>query len=81
MLAEELDPATGRMLGNFPQAFSHSLINFALNLTRRTPRRRDAPQREALVYVVASAVRFVRRLFSRQRTIAYSCNNSDRPNR
>jgi GH15 family glucan-1,4-alpha-glucosidase len=38
LLAEEFDPATGRMLGNFPQAFSHiGLINSALNLTRRTP--------------------------------------------
>ena len=37
LLAEEYDPATGRMLGNFPQAFSHiGLINTALNLARRT---------------------------------------------
>jgi GH15 family glucan-1,4-alpha-glucosidase len=36
LLAEELDPATGRMLGNFPQAFSHiGLINCALNLWQR----------------------------------------------
>jgi len=35
LLAEEVDPLTGRMLGNFPQAFSHvGLINCALNLTR-----------------------------------------------
>jgi GH15 family glucan-1,4-alpha-glucosidase len=38
LLAEEFDPATGRMLGNFPQAYSHiGLINSALNLTRQTP--------------------------------------------
>ena len=35
LLAEELDPRTGRMLGNFPQAYSHvGLINSALNLAR-----------------------------------------------
>jgi GH15 family glucan-1,4-alpha-glucosidase len=35
LLAEEYDPHAGRMLGNFPQAFSHvGLINTALNLTR-----------------------------------------------
>jgi GH15 family glucan-1,4-alpha-glucosidase len=35
LLAEELDPLTGRMLGNFPQAYSHvGLINCALNLSR-----------------------------------------------
>ncbi|MGA9341755.1 MAG: glycoside hydrolase family 15 protein [Rhodanobacteraceae bacterium] len=37
LLAEEYDPAAGRMLGNFPQALSHiALINTALNLTRAT---------------------------------------------
>jgi GH15 family glucan-1,4-alpha-glucosidase len=36
LLAEELDPLTGRMLGNFPQAYSHvGLINCALNLSRQ----------------------------------------------
>jgi GH15 family glucan-1,4-alpha-glucosidase len=35
LLAEEIDPLTGRMLGNFPQAYSHvGLINSALNLNR-----------------------------------------------
>ncbi|MBB4289849.1 GH15 family glucan-1,4-alpha-glucosidase [Rhizobium leguminosarum] len=35
LLAEEYDPAARRMLGNFPQAFSHiGLINSALNLAR-----------------------------------------------
>jgi GH15 family glucan-1,4-alpha-glucosidase len=35
LLAEEYDPAGRRLLGNFPQAFSHvSLINTALNLSR-----------------------------------------------
>lgn len=37
LLAEEFDPQTGRMLGNFPQAYSHvGLINCALNLSRPT---------------------------------------------
>ena len=34
LLSEEVDPATGEMLGNFPQAFSHvGLIHTALNLS------------------------------------------------
>ena len=37
LLAEEFEPLTGRMLGNFPQAYSHvGLINCALNLYRQT---------------------------------------------
>ena len=36
LLAEEYDPAAGRFLGNFPQAFSHvGLVNTAFNLTPR----------------------------------------------
>jgi GH15 family glucan-1,4-alpha-glucosidase len=35
LLAEEFDPLGGRMLGNFPQAYSHvGIINCALNLSR-----------------------------------------------
>jgi|GEM_PF-2288177 hypothetical protein len=35
LLAEEFDPLNRRMLGNFPQAYSHvGLINCALNLSR-----------------------------------------------
>jgi GH15 family glucan-1,4-alpha-glucosidase len=35
LLAEQYDPRAGRMLGNFPQAFSHiGIINTALNLHR-----------------------------------------------
>jgi GH15 family glucan-1,4-alpha-glucosidase len=34
LLAEEFDPSTGRMLGNFPQAYSHvGIINCALKLS------------------------------------------------
>jgi len=36
LLAEEYDPRQKRMLGNFPQAFSHiSLVNTAHNLSRK----------------------------------------------
>ena len=35
LLAEEYDPVRGRLVGNFPQAFSHiALVNSALMLTR-----------------------------------------------
>jgi GH15 family glucan-1,4-alpha-glucosidase len=37
LLAEEVDPLTGRMLGNFPQAYSHvGLIDCPLSLSRQT---------------------------------------------
>jgi GH15 family glucan-1,4-alpha-glucosidase len=36
LLAEEFDPLNDRMLGNFPQAYSHvGIINCALNLSRQ----------------------------------------------
>jgi GH15 family glucan-1,4-alpha-glucosidase len=36
LLSEEYDPESRRLLGNFPQAFSHvGLINTARNLSRR----------------------------------------------
>jgi GH15 family glucan-1,4-alpha-glucosidase len=38
LLAEEYDPLAGRMVGNFPQAFSHvSLINSAFRLSGADP--------------------------------------------
>lgn len=38
LLSEEHDPVTGRLIGNFPQAFSHvGLINTAFNLTPDVP--------------------------------------------
>jgi len=40
---EELDPLTGRMLGNFPQAYSHvGLIHCALSLNRQESRAKEA---------------------------------------
>jgi GH15 family glucan-1,4-alpha-glucosidase len=36
LLSEEYDPIAKRLLGNFPQAFSHvGLVNTACNLTRQ----------------------------------------------
>jgi GH15 family glucan-1,4-alpha-glucosidase len=46
LYAEEVDPASGRALGNFPQAFSHvGLISAALAIEAR--RSRDAAPRQA----------------------------------
>ncbi len=40
LYAEEIDPHSGRQLGNFPQAFSHlALINAVIHLTREDERR------------------------------------------
>jgi GH15 family glucan-1,4-alpha-glucosidase len=36
LLAEEYDPDAKRLLGNFPQAFSHiGLVNTAMNFNRK----------------------------------------------
>jgi GH15 family glucan-1,4-alpha-glucosidase len=44
LLAEEYDPRAKRMLGNFPQAFSHvSLVNSAFNLMHKGKPRGRAP--------------------------------------
>ncbi len=38
LLSEEYDPLAGRLVGNFPQAFSHvSLINSAFRLSGHDP--------------------------------------------
>jgi GH15 family glucan-1,4-alpha-glucosidase len=44
LLAEEVDPDTGELLGNFPQAFSHiGLVNAAWAI-HQAEQRRDAEQ-------------------------------------
>lgn len=44
LLAEQYDPVLGRMVGNFPQAFSHvGIINTALNLNRISAAQERAP--------------------------------------
>ena len=50
LLAEEYDPRAGRLVGNFPQSFSHiALINTAHNLTREHgPARQRASGSRAL---------------------------------
>jgi GH15 family glucan-1,4-alpha-glucosidase len=48
LLAEEYDPAAGRLVGNFPQAFSHvALVGTALNLARCAPGRDGAAPGDA----------------------------------
>jgi GH15 family glucan-1,4-alpha-glucosidase len=48
LLAEEFEPLTGRMLGNFPQAYSHvGLINCALSLSRQTGPVKERAEPEA----------------------------------
>ena len=43
LLSEEYDSSSGRLIGNFPQAFSHiALVNTANNLSHR-----DGPSRSA----------------------------------
>jgi GH15 family glucan-1,4-alpha-glucosidase len=47
LLAEEYDPRAGRLLGNFPQAFSHlGLVNTAVNLSRASGPAEDRKRRD-----------------------------------
>jgi GH15 family glucan-1,4-alpha-glucosidase len=48
LLAEEYDPRTGRLLGNFPQAFSHvALVNSAITLVRSVAAPHSNPEQSA----------------------------------
>jgi len=50
LLSEEYDPDSQRLLGNFPQAFTHvSLVNTARNLSRAGGPAADRPGRRAVV--------------------------------
>ncbi len=54
LLAEEYDPISRRLLGNFPQAFSHiGLVNTAFNLVKR---RGPAEQRAARIAPVGRSL-------------------------
>jgi GH15 family glucan-1,4-alpha-glucosidase len=57
LFAEEYDPLTGRMLGNFPQAYSHiGLILGALNLSRQSsPAEERAQSRRSPIAVASTA--------------------------
>jgi len=49
LLAEEYDPKARRLVGNFPQAFSHvGLVNTAFNLTRRASPVRQRSERNTV---------------------------------
>ena len=42
LLPEQIDPASGAFLGNYPQAFSHiGVISSGFNLARETQKRRE----------------------------------------
>jgi GH15 family glucan-1,4-alpha-glucosidase len=57
LLAEEYDLRAGRMLGNFPQAFSHvGLVNTAFNLTRHeSPARQRSEGKSVPIPKVANS--------------------------
>jgi GH15 family glucan-1,4-alpha-glucosidase len=56
LLAEEFDSLSGRMLGNFPQAYSHvGLINCALNLSRQKGPTEERAESQSSPTAIASA--------------------------
>jgi len=58
LLAEEFDPLTGRMLGNFPQAYNYiGLINCTLNLSRQKGPAEERAEPEAPQVMPASSAK------------------------
>ena len=53
LLAEEIDPETGKLLGNFPQAFSHiGLVNSALYIGIARGRKHKGPKPQGVKHSV-----------------------------
>ena len=58
LLSEEYDPASGELVGNFPQAFSHvALVNSAFNLTRASKPAEQRAEQPAVAGIASAGLR------------------------